>query len=113
MKKPLDTATLWVYVVDMTNDTNTNTLPEAPYVVAFVRSDGRLRALSADPTDPAGIDKEFAIYPNRAAANAAIRDGRFQALGPQGSVLPVFSVPAVALFETRTVEVFALRPRTH
>ena len=91
-----------MYVVDMTNDTNPNNIPETPHVVAFVRADGRLRAV-AGSTD---LSEEFAIYPNRHAANSAIGSGRYQS---DGTVL--FSVPAAALFTVKTVEVFALRPR--
>lgn len=75
-----------------------------PYVLCFVRSDGRLRALTVDPLDP-GIDAEFAIYPTRSEANRRIP--QYQA----GGDTVVFSVPATALFDTKVVETFALKPR--
>lgn len=86
----------------MTNDSN---IINEPHVICFVRADGRLRAAPADRGDSFGIDKEFAIYPNRHEAN--LRIPRFAA----GGDTLFFSVPAAALFETKTVEVFALRPR--
>ncbi len=77
-----------------------------PHVICFVRSDGALRACYANPAHP-GINEDYAVFANRHEANLVIQ----QYFGPQANGTVYFSVPASALFETKTVTVHSLIKR--